>query len=510
MGLLDSMFGGGTEVSMQLDNMTASPGAVIGGRVMLMGGKKPFRVTELAVKLFFVKVTTQEGQTLPNIDAREVTKQVVAAAIDLPPGAQIPFTFRITVPSDLPPSAHNISFNVMAVADIPGIKDPSATVEVKIVEASADSNRRLPLHEVMGRFPGLQGRDEETVVKALYDFFLACYGEAGELMEAEPVIAQHMMHGTVKIRREALKAWANLVDNRVQPQHLQALYSIANAPGLDEETFFEVITAACKFAEEGALGLVQQFAAHPSATIREHVASDLRFNSSDKFNGKRELLVQLAQDQSPEVRAAAVGALSCMNDDQQLMYWVAEICDRDPAPEVQSACIDTLGFVHHHGMGELALAVYEKHTQNPSARVRSNIARRLSSQPKTAVQRVWVLIQKLMADPDEEVRRAVAFEFNNFRDLPQLLPLAQHMAQNDPSPEVRKDAIGAMSSLMQAPQAAQFYGQLMMTAQTEDDLWPVLNGLRNHSDNRDVKRLLTQLGQSQFPDVANAARDALS
>jgi HEAT repeat protein len=510
MGLLDSMFGGGTGVSMQLDNMTASPGAVIGGRVMLMGGKKPFRVTELAVKLFFVKVTTQEGQTLPNIDAREVTKQVVAAAIDLPPGAQIPFTFRITVPSDLPPSAHNISFNVMAVADIPGIKDPSATVEVKIVEASADSNRRLPLHEVMGRFPGLQGRDEETVVKALYDFFLACYGEAGELMEAEPVIAQHMMHGTVKIRREALKAWANLVDNRVQPQHLQALYSIANAPGLDEETFFEVITAACKFAEEGALGLVQQFAAHPSATIREHVASDLRFNSSDKFNGKRELLVQLAQDQSPEVRAAAVGALSCMNDDQQLMYWVAEICDRDPAPEVQSACIDTLGFVHHHGMGELALAVYEKHTQNPSARVRSNIARRLSSQPKTAVQRVWVLIQKLMADPDEEVRRAVAFEFNNFRDLPQLLPLAQHMAQNDPSPEVRKDAIGAMSSLMQAPQAAQFYGQLMMTAQTEDDLWPVLNGLRNHSDNRDVKRLLTQLGQSQFPDVANAARDALS
>jgi HEAT repeat protein len=510
MGLLDAMFGGGTQVQLWLDNAQASPGAVVGGRVLLTGGKKPFRVTELAVKLFFVRVQTREGQSLPDIDAREVAKQVVAAGIDLPPGAQLPYTFRITVPNDLPPTAHNVSFKVMASADIPGIKDPSADAEVKIVEASKDGNRRLPLNEVLGRFPGLQSRDEEALCKALYDFFLACYSEAGELMEAEPIIGQHMMTGTVRVRREALKAWANLVDNRVQPHHLQALYTVANTPGLDEDTFKEVITAATKFAEEGALQLVQQLAQNPSADIRADVASNLRFNAAEKFNGKRELLVQLAQDQSPQGRKAAVGALSCFNDDQQLMYWVANITDNDPAPEVAAACVETLGFAHHHGMQDLTLAVYEKHTQNPNAEVRSAIARRLSNQPPAAMQRVWGIIQRLMVDQDEEVRRSVAFEFNNMYKMPQLLPLAQQMAQNDPSPAVRKDAIGAMSSLMQPQQAAQFYGHLMTQARTEDELWPVLNGLRTHSSHPDVKRVLTQLGQSQYPDLANAARDALS
>jgi len=510
MGLLDSMFGGGTRMELTLDTTTASPGSVVGGRIVLYGGQKPLRVTELGVRLLFVSTTTNPDSALPNIDAREVAKQIVAAGGDLPPGAQQAYTFRLTVPSDLPPTAHNVSFTVTAFADIPGVKDPSASADLRVVEASKDKGRRMPLEEVVSRFPNLHSRDEEQLSDALYEFFLACYSEGGELMEAEQLIAWHMANGTVKVRRKALQAWANLVDNRVRPEHLQTLYAIANMPGLDDETFEEVVIASTKFAEEGALQLVQQFAANPSAKVREQVASNLRFNAADKFNGKRELLVALAQDQSPEVRRAAIGALTSYNDDQQIAYWIANLTDTDPSPEVQAECISTLALVHYHGLGELSLAVSEKHAGNASPVVRKNVARNLSNQPAPAMQRVWGIAQRLAQDPDEDVRRALAFEFNNMQKMPQLLPIVQQMAQQDPSAEVRKDALGGMAALMQPAQVAQYFGHMMQQAQSEDDLWTVLNALRSHREHAPIKQLLTHLGQSQYPNVANAARETLS
>jgi len=511
MGLMDAMFGGGTSLALTLDTTTSSPGSVVGGRVVLGGGKKPLKLTELKVSLLFVRVQTREGQALPDIDAREVAHQVVAAGGDVPPGSQQAFTFRITVPGDLPPSAHNISFQVVATADIPSVKDPSAKAELKVIEASKNPNHRLPLPEIEARFRNLRSQDEDALCDALREFFLACYSEGAELMEAEQLIAWYMQNGaTVRVRRGALEAWANLVDNRVQPHHLQALHAVASTPGLDDETFEQVIIAATKFAEEGALPLVQQLARDPRSEVREKVASNLRFNAADKFDGKRELLVQLAQDQVPAVRKAAIGAISCFRDDQQMMHWVANMADADPDAGVQAACISTLSLVHHNGMGELALAVYDKHAQNPNAKVRSTIAEQLSWQPQTAMQRVWGIAQKLAQDPDEEVRRSLAFQFCNMEKMPQLLPIAQHMAQQDPSAEVRREALGSMSALMPPQHAAALYGQLFAQARSEDDVWPLVRGLRHHREDGNVKRVLTQIGQSPFSGAADAAREALS
>jgi len=504
------MFGGGTQLTLALDTTTSSPGSVVGGRVMLGGGQKPLKLTELKVSLLYVRVQTREGQSLPDIDAREVAHQVVAAGGDIAPGSQQQFAFRITVPGDLPPSAHNVSYNVVATADIPSVKDPSAKAELKVVEASKNANHRIPLHEIEARFPNLRSQDEDSLCDALRDFFLACYSEGGQLMEAEQLIAWYMQNGTVRVRRQALEAWGNLVDNRVQPQHLQTLYAVASTPGLDDETFEQVIVAATKFAEEGALPLVKQLASDQRSDVREKVAQNLRFNAAEKFNGKRELLVQLAQDAAPSVRKAAVSALSCFRDDQQIMYWVASMADGDPDPAVQAECISTLSLVHHNGMGELALAVYEKHAQNPNAKVRSTVAEQLSWQPQAAMQRVWGLAQKLAQDPDEEVRRSLAFQFCNMEKMPQLLPIAQHMAQQDPSQEVRREALGSMASLMPPQQAAALYWQLFSQARSEDDVWPLVRGLRHHRDHGDVKRVLTQIGQSPFSGAADAAREALS
>jgi HEAT repeat protein len=489
MGLLDSMFGGGTKLELFLDATTSSPGSVVGGRVVLTGGQKALRLSELKVSLLFVRVQTREGQTLPDIEARDVAHQVVAAGGDIPPGSQQPFAFRITVPGDLPPTAHNISFNVVATADIPSVRDPSAKLELKIVEASKNANHRLPLPEIEARFRDLRSADEDALCDALREFFIACYSEGAQLMEAEPLVGWYVMNGaTARIRRSALEAWANLVDNRVEP----------------------VIIAATKFAEEGSLPLVQYLAQNPSADVREKVAANLRFNAADKFNGKRELLVQLAQDQAPDVRRAAVGALSSFNDDQQLVYWVANMADSDPDPGVQGECVATLSLVHYHGMGDLALAVFEKHAQSASSKVRAKVADQLGSQPEASLQRIWGVAQLLSQDPDEEVRKNLAFQFCNMQRLPQLLPIAQHMAQQDPAPEVRREALGSMASLMQPQHAAALYGQLFAQAQTEDDVWPLVRGLRSHSDHKDAKRVLTQIGQSRFSGAADAAREALS
>ena len=67
-----------------------------------------------------------------------------------------------------------------------------------------------------------------------------------------------------------------------------------------------------------------------------------------------------------------------------------------------------------------------------------------------------------------------------------------------------------MGTLMPPHQAAQMYGAIAQQARTEEDMWPVVNGLRTHRDHAMVKQLLSQIGQCPFPNVANAARDAMS
>lgn len=512
MGLFGSMFGGGARLELGLDTTQGSAGGVVAGRVVLHGGTGALRLTTLKVRLGLVSVQSDGDSAFPSVDVQVLAEQTLAAAMPVPPGAAFPFTFRLTVPHGTQPTGYGVSYKILAVADMPGVMDPTADVELNIVDASSDTQRVLPLHEVMARFPGLQAHlDEEKLCAALYDLQIACYSEARLLMEVEPTVAHYMRHGgTTQIKRKALAAWANLIDNRVQPHHLQALYDMANTPGLDDDTFNEVIRAAAMFAEEGAYGLVQQFAQNPSADVRRTVAEKLRYDAATKFNGKRELLMGLAQDADPKVRAAAVNAFYDFNDDQQIMYGVAGQCDRETDPEVQRACINALKFAHHHGMAALSLAVYEKHLANPSEDVRKDIAEAISCQSSKSLQQLWGIVQRLVQDPSEDVRRTMAFQFCNMRDMPQLLSIAQHVADNDPSPAVRKDAIGSIGSLAPAPHAVAYYRHKLSHDTSEETLRAVIWGLRDHNKHFEGQRLLSELGQHQNPEIADAARNALS
>lgn len=510
MGLLDSMFGGGTNLTLTLDRPTGSPGGVIGGAITLTGGKKPLKLTTLRAHLIYVSVHSNEEGGLPNIETRVVGEQTVAAGIDLAPGVSHPFTFRINLPYDTLPSAHNVNYRVQAVADIPGVKDPSAEVDLKVVEADRDAHRTIPLHDIYARFPGLQSPDPAQLCRGMNELFLECYSNGGQYMEAEPLLAHHMRTGTVEVRRQALQAWANLVDNRVQPQHLQSLYAVANIQGLDQETFDEVIRSACKFAEEGAFQMVQQLASSGDPHVRRVTAESLRFHAASKFQGKRELLIQMINDSDPQVRAAAIQGFSEYRDDQQVMYGVANQIDRDPSPEVQAACISTLSLAHHHGMGELTLAVYEKNVANPNERVRQEIAENLHWQPESTAQRIWGLAQKLLSDSSENVRRSMAFQFCNMERFPQLLPLIQHTAESDPSAEVRREALRGMARITPPPQLIAYYNSKLAQNPDTETLWSIIGGLRDHNTVREAKALLTRLGQHPDPNIANAARDAMS
>ncbi len=511
MGLLDSVFGGGTAITLTLDRPTGSPGGVVGGNVVLTGGKKPLKLTKLRAHLIYVSVESSNDGGLPKVDLRVIGEQVLAAGIDLAPGGTYPFSFRLTIPYDTLPSAHNTSYKIQAVADIPTVKDPSAEADFKVVPADKDQHRSIPYDQVVAQFPGLHAQDEETLCDALYKLFLECYSDGQKYMEVEPLLAHHMRTGTVRVRRQALQAWANLVDNRVQPQHLQSLYAVANTPGLDQETFDEVIRAACKFAEEGAIGMVQQLARSADPHVRQRVAESLRFDAAKRFQGKRELLVGLVQDpESAAVRAAAIGALTDFMDDPQVVYGVANMIDRDPSPEVQAAGIAFLALAHHSGHGDLALSVYEKHAQNPSERVRKEVAEAIHWQPEAAAQRVWAIVQRLLQDPSEDVRRAMAFQFINMERFPQFLPLAQWCADNDPSEEVRREALRGLTRLMPVRQLVAYYQQKLASNPPTDVVFAVVSGLRDHNKDREVQQVLTRLGQHPDRDVANAARDAMT
>jgi len=509
MGLLDSMFGGGTNLTLALDRPTGSPGGVIGGAITLTGGKKPMKLSALKAHLIYVSVHSNDQGGLPDIQTRVVGEQTVAAGIDLMPGSSHAFTFRITLPYDTLPSAHNVTYRVQAVADIPGVKDPSAEVDLKVVDADRDAHRTIPLQEIYALFPGLQSPDPAQLCRAMNDLFLECYSHGGQYMEAEPLLAHHMRTGSVEVRRQALQAWANLVDNRVQPQHLQSLYAVANIPGLDQDTFDEVVRSACKFAEEGAFAMVQQLATYADPHVRRVTAESLRFHAASRFQGKRELLIQMIRDADAQVRAAAIMAFGDFRDDQQVMYGVANQIDTDPSPEVQAACIGTLSLAHHHGLGELTLAVYEKHVTNPNERVRQEIAENIHWQPEAAAQRIWGIAQRLLSDVSESVRRAMAFQFCNMERFPQLLPLIQHAAENDPSAEVRREALRGMARISPPQQLIAYYQQKLNQNPDTETLWAIIGGLRDHNTTREAKGLLTRLGQHPDQHIANAARDAM-
>ncbi len=507
MGLLNKMFGGGTEVEVQLDATQVPVGGILSGRATVRGGKKDLQLTALQVRLLYVHTEAQDDSPLPKIDIRVLVDNTVVSNQALPAGAEQEYSFQLSIPTGTEPTAHNVSYQVLVAADIPKVKDPTAKVELKVVEASTSDGDMLSADEIYSRWPALRGTAESPLIDALHDFRNECYGEREQLMVAEPLLAGMVRNTTGDVRRAALDAWSNLLDGQVRREHLNLLQELASSD-LDQQTTKEVVDAAAKFADEGAMPMVAGFAGHPDAEIRRTLANAMRFTAADKFTGKKELLLQMARDTDVEVRAAVFGAFSDYRDDPQVMQMCAQAIEQDPSPDVQAACIGTLCFGHHHNMGEMTLQIYERHLQNPNVKVREEIADNINWLPKEALPRVYAIVQQLLADAAQPVRRKMAWQFRNLYDWPELAPLLQHTIVNDPDEKVRTDGLGALSSVVPMPQAVQYYRQLLAQQPTEKIAWAVMDGVR-FKDEPEAKQLLGEMTQSQFADVARAARESL-
>jgi HEAT repeat protein len=269
-----------------------------------------------------------------------------------------------------------------------------------------------------------------------------------------------------------------------------------------------VISAAAKFAEEGAVGLVFHFARHPDPAVRGKMAERLRFDSSD-FKEKKDLALALASDQDPQVRAKGVGLLHEFREPAIIQRVLGQL-DQDQQPDVQKECVSFLALVHHNGYGPQAVEAFTRHLQNPSPIVRKEIANAIGWLPEQAIQQVGFIADKLLQDPEESVRESMAFQFRNMSDFKPLIELAVRTAQNDPAEGVRAEALAGLGTLAADPsQVVSFYQQHLGREQSEKILWGMLGGLRDHKEHPQARAMLQQLAQSPYSGLASSARDAL-
>lgn len=514
MGLLDKMFGGGTNLELRLDTEKIPEGGTLSGTVSLSGGKKPLELTSLKVRLVYVKVTKRDDSPLPSIDLQVLLDNTIVANGTLPPGQLQKYDFSFKVPTGTDPSGE---YRVMALADIPKVKDPSAEAKLKIISPDSEGSSRGIFsrltgksneNEVLAQFPGLMSQDEDEQTDALRDLTCAAYDRDNNFVSIAGHLGKMMNTGTAEVRAAALEAWGNVLNNRAKPEHIQALTTMAADPtvGSDRRLMREVVGVTAKFAEEGAGQLVQWFAQHPNPEVRKELADRLRFDADDAFLEKRSILAHLVNDADAGVRAAAVGGLSAYNDDSAMVNDFARRSLSDPSPEVQAACLSALTLAHHHGFADLVFSTFQQHLGNQHVKVRKELADSCHWLPTDP--RLAGLVHALLSDPSPEVRRAMAWQGINMSDHPELRELFIR-ACDDPDEEVAQDALKGMGRLLGFDQAAQLYRHRMAAKPTESTYWGVYYGVCNDLEEPAARALMQELTRSHFADVASAARDSL-
>jgi len=511
MGLLDSLFGGGTKLELKLDTTTIPEGGTVSGSISLSGGKKPLKLTALKVRLVFLKVTPVEGQTLPKIELQNLFDNTVVSNQDLPPASLNKFEFAYPVPTGTDPKG---TYKVYATADIPSVKDPSAEVEIKIIGAPTGESRGLfglfkgvPTKEdVLGLFPKLMSRDEDELCEGLSDLQCAAYDPEKNFVGVQSLLDEKMRTGNDRVRTAALAAWGTVLNNRAKPEHIKSLEALAVAPGLSEDLMREVVTAAAKFAEEGAFPLVQRLAKHPDPAVRAELATRLYLDAERDLKGKKELLLSMVDDPEALVRKAVFGAFAGFNDDKAVMELAAKRIATDASPDVQRACLSALALAHHHGMKELVFTTFVAQLKNPRSEVRKELSESLHWLPEDP--RLTEIVLGLLKDGDIEVRRSMAWQACNMGDHTELKDVFLK-ALTDPDEEVRGNVLGALERLMPFPEAAKILRERMKSDPNEKTFWGAFNCAK-FTDDPEGKKIMRELTSAPFTRIAQRAREELA
>lgn len=513
MGLLDSLFGGGTKLDLKLDTNMIPEGGTLSGTLTLSGGKKPLKLTALKVRLVYVKVETVPGQSLPKIELQVLLDNTVISNQDLPPASLQKYDFSFVVPKGTDPKG---TYKVLAVADIPGVKDPSADAELKVIPPSSGASggglfglfKGSPSkEEILGQFQQLMSRDEDELLDGLRDLRCAAYDPEKNFVNIQGFLGEKMRDGSERVKAEALAAWGTVLNNRAKPEHIQTLEALAGTPGLSIELMREVVTVAAKFAEEGAFPLVQRLAKHADPEVRAEMATRLYLDAEHDLKGKKELLLSMVDDADAGVRRAVFCAFAGFNSDRAIMEMTAKRLASDPSPDVQRACISALALSHHHGMADLVFSTFTAALKAPSSAVRKELSESLHWMPVDP--RLTEIVAALLRDGDVEVRRSMAWQGCNMSEHPELRALYLKAALEDSDEEVRGNALGTLDKFMPFPEAAKIFRERMKADPTEKTFWGVFNSAK-FSENVEAKEILQELTKAPFSRIAQRAREELA
>lgn len=511
MGLLDSLFGGGTKLDMKLDTSTIPEGGTLSGTLTLSGGKKPLKLTALKVRLVYVKVTPVPGQTLPKIEMQTLLDNAVVSNADLPPASLNKYDFSFQVPKGTDPKG---TYKVIAVADIPSVKDPHAEADLKVIGAPTGEAPKgmfgifkgvMSKDDILSNFPKLMSRDEDELCEGLSELQCAAYDPDKNYVNVQDLLAEKMKSPSERVKQAALAAWGTVLNNRAKPENIKALEAMAAQPGLSSDLMREVVTVAAKFAEEGAFPLVQRLAKHADPSVRAEMATRLYLDAEPDLPGKKDLLLAMAKDSDAGVRKAVFGAFAGFNSDKAVMEMVARHIATEASPDVQRACLSALALAHHHGMKDLVFTTFVAQLKNPSSEVRKELSESLHWLPVDP--RLTEIVVTLMKDSSVEVRRAMAWQACNMSEHPELKDVFLG-GLKDADEEVRGNVLGALDRFMPFPEAAKIFREKMKTDPTEKTFWGVFNCAK-FTEDPEGKKILKELTTAPFTRIAERAREEL-
>jgi len=512
MGLLNMVFGGGTKLDLLLDSDRIPVGGLMSGTVVVHGGKKPYQLNDVRVKLIYVRVVPAHGQTPSSFEMKTLVDNIIASPQPLNPGSVQKFAFTIPVP---PGTDANGTYQALATADIPGVADPSATKQLKVMPAQATGflgfakgAAAMDAGTIMQRYPNLQSRDEWQLSNALNDLQCAAFDKDNNLIAIEPFLVRLMREGSTRHREEALRAWGTIMNDRATPQHIATLEAIALDPNTPKEILDGVVEVTAKFAEEGSMPLLRRFCQHPDPDVRRDVAQQIHWNVDHKVTERKPLLQALAQDQDASVRAAAYRAFSSFAEDPQIVQTAFWALQNDPSPDVHKACVNVISTGQHYGHRDNALNAFVWLLSHKAPEVRSEVANQIAWFPTD--QRVTQIATQLLQDPELEVRKAMAYASMSMSDHPELAQLFMWSAANDPVREVRVASLEGVGVMVAPGDAVAFYRQRLEADASEATGFAVVNGLRNVKKHDVARQLLTELTQGGYAEVGRRAREMLA
>lgn len=504
MGIMDTLFGGGTELAVSLAQATVVSGGVVAGKVTVRGGRRPRTITSVVVEVRAVAVTNGDGP-LPGIELETLCATTCAVNVALPAGKPITFAFQVALPGGLDPGGH---YQLAVRADIPGVRDPSAACDLTVIApgrrgaASGDTEQDL-----LSRYPGLLD-DEHEQFTALCQLCADAYGkDAKQLAGLAPWLLALARTGPRDLRDEALATWSAILNNRARPSDIAALEAFAADPDLTHDHRRAVVTAATRFADEGAAPLLARLARDPDPEIREQVARSLHHEADEGLPCRLELVLQLAQDADVTVRRSAVAALGIFHESLPAMQLAVTLASTDRSAEVRAAALEALAYAHFSGQLELVVSTYEACVASPIVEVRIAIASRVSMLPPDP--RVTAIVRALLADPSSEVRSKMAWAGVHMTEHPELEPLFRQVAETDAAPEVRAEAVSGMRGFL-TPAAAIAYARARFAADGSEPMcWTAIDVARAFDHEQTAAALLEDVTRCNYANAAASARDAL-